>query len=76
VTQLSNKKLLSGTEVAICAGLGIMVGLSSISRDPGGGIYNLVGRLIGSWFGFILIALLIKAIWKSAVFLLRRVRRV
>jgi hypothetical protein len=63
-------------EIAICAVLGIVIGFSTASLHPGGGVAGIIGNMVGGFLAFLLLLLVVKATWRLVVFLFSRIRGV
>jgi hypothetical protein len=64
----------TGVELLICIALGILVGLSTSTSQPGGGIAGLLGRMVGSFLAVLLFVLFLKLIWRFGVFVVGKIR--
>jgi hypothetical protein len=64
----------TGTETAICVGLGVAVGLSSARLNPGGGIAGLLGSMVGGFLFVVLAFLAVKVVWRLGTYLMGRIR--
>jgi hypothetical protein len=65
----------TGVELVVCIVLGVLVGFSTSTSQPGGGIAGLLGRMVGSFLVFLLLLLFFKAIWRFGMYLVGRIRK-
>jgi hypothetical protein len=64
----------TGVELVICLVLGVLVGFSTSTIKPGGGIAGLLGRMVGSFLVFLILLLFFKAIWRFGAYLVAKIR--
>jgi hypothetical protein len=64
----------TGLELIACVGLGVLLGFSTASSHPGGGIAGLLGNMTGGFLVILLLLLLFKLVWRLGAYLINKMR--
>jgi hypothetical protein len=76
--EVTERKSLNptGVQLAVCAALGIFLGLATASQHPGGGTARLIGNMVGGSLFFLIVLIAVKAVLRLGSYLVNRAKGV